>query len=144
MQLLRMTHVIIGNWKHVPVRESSCFHIFRIFGFWPTFTVEGGLDQKLIGRQCSRTAAGALWGVLAQHASLNARMRLRTAWHGTRILLSSFAPVLGEVSLRSSHCVMALRSYMKPSICADSTARVGARGLNGAKVRDAPCSRGRS
>ena len=93
--------------------------------------------RQRCGRWCSPAS-------LAQHASLNARMRLRTAWHGIRILLSSFAPVLGEVSLRSSQCVMALRSYMKPSICADSTARVGARGLNGAKVRDAPSSRGRA
>ena len=43
-------------------------------------------------------------------ASWNSRMRLRRAWHGMSCLLSSSAPVAGEVLWVLSHCSMALRS----------------------------------
>ena len=37
-------------------------------------------------------------------------MRLRIEWLGLSCLLSSSAPVVGEVLWASSHCSMALRS----------------------------------
>eukprot|EP00964_Phaeocystis_antarctica_P066412 scaffold40124_cov65-Phaeocystis_antarctica.AAC.5 len=43
-------------------------------------------------------------------AAWNSRMRLRRAWHGMSCLLSSSAPVAGEVLWVLSHCSMALRS----------------------------------
>ena len=41
--------------------------------------------------------------------------RQRTVTFGMSLLLSSLAPVEGEVSLVRSHSVMAVRSYVKPS-----------------------------
>ena len=38
-------------------------------------------------------------------------------WFGTSCLLSSSTPVAGEVLWVSSHCSMALRSYVWPSTC---------------------------
>ena len=43
-------------------------------------------------------------------ASLKARIMLRRLWIGMSALLSSVAPVFGEVSLVRSHSVMAARS----------------------------------
>ena len=43
-------------------------------------------------------------------ASLKARIMLRTMWFGMSVVLSSLAPVFGEVSLVRSHSVMAARS----------------------------------
>ena len=43
-------------------------------------------------------------------ASLNLRIMLRTRWFGMSDVLSSLAPVFGEMSLMRSHSVMAARS----------------------------------
>ena len=43
-------------------------------------------------------------------ASMKARITLRRLWFGISALLSSVAPVFGEVSLVRSHSVMAARS----------------------------------
>eukprot|EP00964_Phaeocystis_antarctica_P111208 scaffold75514_cov83-Phaeocystis_antarctica.AAC.3 len=44
-------------------------------------------------------------------------MRLRREWLGLSCLLSSSAPVAGDVLWVSSHSSMALRSYVWPSTC---------------------------
>ena len=44
-------------------------------------------------------------------------MRLRREWFGMSCLLTSSRPVAGEVLWVSSHCSMALRSYVWPSAC---------------------------
>ena len=43
-------------------------------------------------------------------ASLKARIMLRRLWFGMSVVLSSVAPVFGEVCLVRSHSVMAARS----------------------------------
>mgnify|MGYP003327920751 CR=1 FL=1 len=46
----------------------------------------------------------------AARSSVKARITLRRLWFGKSIVLSSLAPVFGEVSLVRSHSVMAARS----------------------------------
>eukprot|EP00964_Phaeocystis_antarctica_P114413 scaffold78380_cov61-Phaeocystis_antarctica.AAC.4 len=49
-------------------------------------------------------------------ALLKARIMLRTRWFGMSVLLSSLAPVFGEVSLVRSHSEMASRSRRAPQL----------------------------
>mmetsp|Transcript_7184 Transcript_7184/g.17864 ORF Transcript_7184/g.17864 Transcript_7184/m.17864 type:complete len:328 (-) Transcript_7184:153-1136(-) len=53
-------------------------------------------------------------------------MRLRRRWHGISCLLSSSRPVSGEVLWFSSHCSMALRSYVWPSIVLTGSVMISA------------------
>ena len=54
--------------------------------------------------------AGGGCAAAAANASAKLRMTLRRLWFGMSVLLSSLAPVFGEVSLVQSHSVIASRS----------------------------------
>ena len=60
---------------------------------------------KLLGSASIDTSGGS-----GTYASTKLRMMLRRLRFGTSVLLSSVAPVLGEVSLVRSHSEMAVRS----------------------------------
>eukprot|EP00964_Phaeocystis_antarctica_P031697 scaffold17927_cov67-Phaeocystis_antarctica.AAC.1 len=62
----------------------------------------------------------------AAPASLKARIMLRTRWFGMSVLLSSLAPVFGEVSLVRSHSEMAARSQVNPSSVLTGSAMISA------------------
>ena len=53
---------------------------------------------------------GGGYAAAAAAASVKLRIMLRRLWFGISFLLSSVAPVVGEVSLVRSHSVMAARS----------------------------------
>ena len=81
----------------LPVSQSISRHYPRPR---PPPVVAAGRHRPLSSLLCQRAAP----------ASLKARSRERTRWLGMSALLSSVAPVFGEVSLVRSHSVMASRS----------------------------------
>ena len=64
----------------------------------------------LLGRPTSETEGGDGATAAAASASVKLRTMLRRLRFGMTFLLSSVAPVLGEVSLVRSHSEMAVRS----------------------------------
>ena len=64
----------------------------------------------LLGRPTSETEGGDGATAAAESASVKLRIILRRLRFGMTVLFSSVAPVVGEVSLVSSHSVMAVRS----------------------------------
>ena len=71
----------------------------------PLFALPGAPDP----RQRYQTAGDGDYDAAAD-ASMKLRMMLRRLKFGMSVVLSSLAPVFGEVSLVRSHSVMALRS----------------------------------
>ena len=73
----------------------------------------GSGDTVLSASHLSRSAVRSCSGDAVEgavRASLKARSSERTRWFGMSVVLSSKAPVLGEVLLVRSHSVMAARS----------------------------------
>ena len=80
-----------------------------LFGVaWPCCLKFSRCEPPACGRKWHPGYGDAVEG--AEPASLKARIMLRTSWFGKSIVLSSVAPVFGEVSLVRSHSVMAARS----------------------------------
>ena len=115
IQTTTIYHVVYHSGRPTGcVREyrSCCLNSYKGVLAAPRHSAPAAPRRRLL-RSLSHTdgqAAGGGAAAATVDASTKLRIMLRTRWFGMSALLSSVAPVFGEVSLVRSHSVMASRS----------------------------------